>query len=98
MTDCELNEGIIERLATFAKDTDLLLCDAQYTREEYETRRGYGHSSIDNALLLKEKSGCRKMLLVHHDPYGSDKKLQEIEKSIIDDYVLFARSGMEICI
>ncbi len=97
-TDCELHEGIMERLADFAKDADLLLCDAQYTSKEYETHRGYGHSSIEAALLLKEKSGCRKMLLVHHDPYNTDKELQEIEKSLKDSDVMLARSGMEICI
>jgi ribonuclease BN (tRNA processing enzyme) len=98
LTDCELNEGVMDRLAAFAKGTDLLLCDAQYASKEYETHRGYGHSSIDTALLLKEKSGCKKMLLVHHDPYNTDKKLNEIEKSIRDDNVMLARSGMEICI
>ena len=96
MTDCELNEGGIERLSEFAKDSDLLLCDSQYTAEEYEGKRGFGHSTIDNAIKLMEKSCSKKMLLIHHDPHRTDKQLEEMEKDITDTRICFARSGMQI--
>ncbi len=96
MTDCEIGEADFERFALFSRDCDLLLCDAQYTDEEYETRKGFGHSTIDMAVMLGEKSYSKKTLLIHHDPYHTDDKLREIEDSLDNKNAFLARAGMEI--
>jgi phosphoribosyl 1,2-cyclic phosphodiesterase len=96
MTDCELNEAGIERLAAFAEDSDLLLCDAQYTSKEYETRHGFGHSTKEAAIELMKKSGSKRLLMIHHDPHHTDEQIEEMEKSINDERISFARSGMQI--
>ena len=45
-TDFEHSPDACAALATFAKGCDLLMYDAQYTAAEYETCKGYGHSTL----------------------------------------------------
>lgn len=59
-----------------AAGVDTLLHDAQYTSEEYETRRGWGHSSLaDFASLVGEAEPVRA-LMFHHDPAHDDAALE----------------------
>jgi len=39
------------------RGADLLVHDAQYTAEELETHRGWGHSSFDQAMPVAETAG-----------------------------------------
>jgi len=57
---------------------DLLLHDAQYTDQEYQSKKGWGHSSIDDAALFASMAGVKHVLLAHHDPSHSDLQLNEI--------------------
>lgn len=61
-----------------AKDADILFHDAQYTAAEYEKKRGWGHSSLNDAYLYAVLCGVKLLLLTHHDPARSDKKLDEL--------------------
>jgi phosphoribosyl 1,2-cyclic phosphodiesterase len=61
-----------------AAGTDLLLHDAQYSLEEYKNKIGWGHSSIDDAVLFASKAGAKRLLLAHHDPSHTDVQLNEM--------------------
>ncbi len=61
-----------------ALDADVLLHDAQYTREEYQSKMGWGHSSIEDAGLFASMAGAKHVLFSHHDPYRSDLQLNEM--------------------
>ena len=82
-TDTEGYPGEDMRLVEFAKGTDLLIHDAQYTPEEYgdaaHTRQGYGHSTYLMATQVAKKAGARRLALTHHDPGHDDDFLHEIE-------------------
>ena len=77
--------GIVNRTrdwisgAAVAKDSDLLLHDAQYFEDEYESRVGCGHSSVDDAIAYGRVIGARRMLLFHHEPQHSDAVLARLE-------------------
>jgi phosphoribosyl 1,2-cyclic phosphodiesterase len=58
-----------------ARDVDLLLHDAQYTADEYESRVGWGHSRIDDAVGLARLAGARRLVTFHHDPDHDDAEL-----------------------
>ncbi len=99
-TDFEHEEKATNRLIAFSEGADLVLYDAQYTNEEYELCKGYGHSTYEKAIELYEKSGAKKLLMIHHAPSHTDedmKKLQE-EVNIItkSDKVSFAKEGQVI--
>jgi phosphoribosyl 1,2-cyclic phosphodiesterase len=75
-----LVERANRRTADFARGVDVLVTDAQYTPEEYETKRGWGHSSTRHALDLAVETGARRLVLFHHDPARSDAQLEAMER------------------
>ena len=60
------------RHAQFINHADLLIHDAQYTAEEYPTRVGWGHSSIEYVLKLGQYADVKRIALTHHDPLRDD--------------------------
>jgi phosphoribosyl 1,2-cyclic phosphodiesterase/CheY-like chemotaxis protein len=68
----------VERLIRFFADADLLIHDAQYTPEELERRRGWGHSAWTDVLDLAIAAGVKQLILFHHDPDHSDSFLDAI--------------------
>ncbi len=58
-----------------AMDVDVLVHDAQYTAEEYASRVGWGHSSVDQTVRYARAAGAKRLVLFHHDPERSDREL-----------------------
>jgi phosphoribosyl 1,2-cyclic phosphodiesterase len=61
-----------------ARGVDVLLHDAQYTAAEYEQRVGWGHSSIDHAVLFADLAGAERLVLIHHEPEHSDDQIDDL--------------------
>jgi len=80
-TDIEQYYGCDQRLSAFAKNADFLIHDAQYTEEQYERFKGYGHSVFTLACQAAQQAGVKKLLLYHHDPGASDEELYKNEKT-----------------
>lgn len=57
--------------------SDVLVHDATYTDALLEGRAGWGHSSAEASVRLGLESGCRKVVLFHHDPDADDRTLDE---------------------
>ena len=62
----------------FYRDADLVIADAQYTDEEYATRRGWGHPRFITVVDLAITARARRLALFHHDPRHSDADMDEI--------------------
>ena len=77
LPDCELTEAFFPMAAEFAKGCSLLLCDGQYSDEEWLRRAGFGHSSWNRAVQLGLACGAEKIRIIHHDPYHTDAMLAE---------------------
>jgi ribonuclease BN (tRNA processing enzyme) len=77
---------------------DILIHDAQYTPEEYEQRRGRGHSSWTNAVKLASECQVGRLILFHHDPDRSDDELEVIVEQAreIFPHVEAAREGSSL--
>jgi phosphoribosyl 1,2-cyclic phosphodiesterase len=91
------------RVEKFLEGSDLLVYDAQYTQEEYETAKiGWGHTSIEYSIELSKLSGVKRLALFHHDPMRTDAQLDELTAKYCNPgntgntEVFFAREGMEI--
>ena len=95
-TDYEAEERSFERLSALARNTDLLLVDAQYDEAEYPTKKGFGHGTAATALALMERSGARRLLLIHHDPRSTDAILQAREDKLPTMRAGYAREGQII--
>ncbi|MEO8710792.1 MAG: MBL fold metallo-hydrolase [Parafilimonas sp.] len=69
-----------------AAGADLLYHDGQYTDAEYQTKKGWGHSSMKDALLFASFCRAKKLLIAHHDPSHTDELLNNIFKNLQSDY------------
>ena len=67
-----------------ASGADMLIHDCQYTREEYETRFGFGHSSTDHVAVFAQKTETDRTVLFHHDPMHTDAELEAIREAVIE--------------
>src|SRR5262249_17031050 len=63
----------------FLRNADLIIHDAQYTSEQYETKRGWGHSTIEYATDVAVSARAARLALFHHDPAHDDAILRDLE-------------------
>ncbi len=90
------------KIINFCKDADFVSWDGQYTEEEYQTKKGWGHSSHKADIELAEHASIKHIYLTHHEPMNSDQKLAQFENELKKQasekgFLLdFAKEGMEI--
>jgi phosphoribosyl 1,2-cyclic phosphodiesterase len=65
-------------LVHFLGHADILILDAQYTDEEYQSHIGWGHGSISGCVALALDAEVKKLVLSHHDPNHNDAMLDEM--------------------
>jgi phosphoribosyl 1,2-cyclic phosphodiesterase len=91
-------------LVEFVRGADLLIADGQYTDAEYESRRGWGHTSCLTAVDLALQAEVRQIAIFHHDPAHADSFVDEIIencRSRVNSFggkliVFAAREGIEL--
>ena len=72
------NAEVDRGLRAIARNADALIYDAQYTAEEYASRKGWGHSTWQEAVAIAKEAKVRRLVLFHHDPNRDDRALEEI--------------------
>ena len=85
--EIEQDETVATRyaqLAEFVNDADILIHDAQYTPEEYENHKTWGHSPFTFPVDLARTNSVKKLILFHHDPLHND--------DVVDDILVRARA------
>lgn len=68
----------VEEYIKFAENADLLFHDAEYTREEYGRRTGWGHSSIPDVLDFASKANVRHLGLIHLNQDRTDDQMDSL--------------------
>jgi phosphoribosyl 1,2-cyclic phosphodiesterase len=71
-------ESLDRNLRLHARDADLLVMDAQYTAEEYESKRGWGHATWVEAVRVAMECNVKQLVLFHHDPAHTDAFLDDV--------------------
>jgi CheY-like chemotaxis protein len=92
------------RHVEFLAGADLVIHDAQYTNDEYVSRRNWGHSTVEYVLDVAMAANAKQVVLGHHDPEHSDEFLEAIETQCRDQvralgselHVAVAAEGLEI--
>jgi phosphoribosyl 1,2-cyclic phosphodiesterase len=81
-----------------AAGAGVLICDAQYTPEEYEARRGWGHTTWREAVGFAEDAGAARVALFHHDPTHDDAALAQVleDATAASPRVFLASEGQEV--
>ena len=81
---------------------DVVILDSQYTAEEYPSKKGWGHSSLDAGVAMACAAKVKQLYLFHHDPNHSDAfiaKMHAHARTLAEGSeteVLVAKEGVEI--
>jgi CheY-like chemotaxis protein len=65
--------------AHFMQNADVVIHDAQYTPEEYRSKKNWGHSTYSYVTQLAVAAGVKRLFLTHHDPVHNDFFIDDIE-------------------
>ena len=77
-TDHEAGTDADRALIEGASGADILVHDAQYLPSEIESKRGWGHSTWEDAAAISRHAGVGRLLMASHDPSRSDVDVDEI--------------------
>jgi phosphoribosyl 1,2-cyclic phosphodiesterase len=99
-TDVEYLDGIDPEVVALARGADLLIHDAQFTAEELQQKRGWGHSSWEQAVAVAQQAGVKRLALFHHDPEHDDDFLRREEQKCLERFPnsFFAREGLTVTV
>jgi phosphoribosyl 1,2-cyclic phosphodiesterase/CheY-like chemotaxis protein len=97
----EFAEQQDKKLVEFIRNADVLIMDAQYDREEYEQRVGWGHACVDDVATLATRAGVKQLFLFHHDPAHDDERVSRMlghARQLVGNGTLVeaAREGLEV--
>lgn len=90
----------------FIHGADLLIGDGQYTEQEYISRRGWGHSSVELLTNIAYEEEVKQLAVFHHDPLHSDSMLDKLWSIYSPKFnakeppmnIFWAREGMTIAV
>ncbi len=58
---------------------DLFIYDCTYTDKEFERKKGWGHSTWEEAIRLARAANVESLAIFHHDPDHEDPFMEQIE-------------------
>jgi len=93
--DCELTEEFQDIYKPFVNKSSLLFFDGMYTESELQKYSGYGHSSWEQGVKIKESCQIGTLCIMHHDWGRTDSELEKVENEIKirHENCLFGREG-----
>jgi phosphoribosyl 1,2-cyclic phosphodiesterase len=78
-----------------ARDADVLIHDAQYSKAEYPSRTGWGHSSTEHVVAFAELASVGQLITFHHDPSHDDMVLDRLHDAMASTTSLRILPGRE---
>jgi len=72
------DEQLDLEIRKIAQGADLLIHDAQYTADEYRSKKGWGHSTCIDAAQLAAETRVKQLVLFHHDPDHDDVTIEQM--------------------
>ncbi len=88
------------KLIDYAKNADLLIHDAQYSKEQYTglptPRQGFGHSIPEMAIEVAKMADVKTLVMTHHDPTSTDADLKRNQTRYKRRFsnLFYAREGL----
>lgn len=86
------------------RGVDALVIDTSFTREEYASKRGWGHGTFDGAIESALRVGAKRLYCTHHEPTRSDDELEAVFAAVMERFagrlggleVFLAWEGLEV--
>ncbi len=79
-----------DALVEFIRGASVLVHDTTYTDEEYDSHRGWGHSTYQEAVRLAMDADVRTLVLFHHEPERTD---EQVDRCVADSEALVRGRG-----
>ena len=99
LLDNEYLEEQLPFLLKFVEGSDFVLWDGMFTDHELANgRKGWGHSSIEQACSFAELAEIKKLAISHHSPARTDQELDMLSETLTSDKVSFAIQNTEVTI
>ena len=95
LCDNEFHQEQLNTLLEFVENSDIVLWDGMFTDAELVDKKGWGHSSIEQAIDFFSEAKIKNLLISHHDPSRTDKELNQL-KSKLPSGVFLAYEGLEL--
>ena len=99
-TDTEHYACVDPALRALAEGADVLVYDAQYTPDEYQSKVGWGHSTYVAGAEVARSAGVGKLVLFHHDPQRTDAGVDAVETAAqaLFPSTVAAREGLTLTV
>jgi phosphoribosyl 1,2-cyclic phosphodiesterase len=98
---CHEGPRVSPGVLDLADGVELLVHDAQYTKDEFGLKEHWGHSTIEFAVEVAVTARARKLVMFHHDPTHDDdaldllgKRAQEMAGDRVE--VVVAAEGLQL--
>ena len=76
----EMNREEYQAEVKAIANTDILIHDAQYTPQDYEKKKGWGHSCYIDVVNMAIDAKVKNLFLFSHDPNNDDEMVSNIHK------------------
>jgi phosphoribosyl 1,2-cyclic phosphodiesterase len=103
VTDTEhFPDRLDENVLKLAQNADVMIIDAAYTDEEYNSptgsKVGWGHSTWQEAVKIAKEANVKQLVVFHHDPLHNDDFLDHISEQAALTFpnTILAREGQAI--
>jgi phosphoribosyl 1,2-cyclic phosphodiesterase len=84
--------GVVDSVLELCEGVDLLIHDAQYTPDEFEQKKHWGHCTIEYAVQVARESSARCLVLFHHDPARDD---DSVDRLLVEARRMGERAGID---
>jgi phosphoribosyl 1,2-cyclic phosphodiesterase len=72
------SHSVTDDVLELCDGADLVIHDAQFTRDEFAEKAHWGHCTVEYAVFVAAQAGAKRLALFHHDPAHSDEELDQI--------------------
>ena len=83
-------------LFKFCYGAEIIIWDGMYTDDELKSKKGWGHSSIEQGLNFGEQLDIKNLIISHHLPTRTDKQLDEIKLKYSGSNLIIASENEKI--
>ena len=93
LLDNEFESYQEKELIQFCQGSNTVIWDGMYTEKELKTKKGWGHSSIEQGIKFGEKADIKNLVVSHHSPSRTDKELDEIKLNYSSTKLIIAKEN-----
>ena len=96
LLDNEYSNDQLDALLEFVDDSKMVIWDGMFTEEELKNRKGWGHSSIEQACIFADQANIGELRISHHSPSRTDDDLDTLSVSLTSEKASFAVQSAKV--